>query len=127
MFDSFIRNPWLRALAPLVLMGAASLAVNILSAEIMADPEIAWSSIPKRTSFHIFLLATIVLCIHQVAISKYDRNNLKSFTPKQYEAAIRNKVAEDVAKRSRKLIRDGQIDRLEQETEIFRKLYGGGN
>lgn len=127
MFDSFLRNPWLRALVPLVLMGAASLAVNILAAEIMTGPEITWSSIPKRTSFYIFLLATIVLCLYQVAISKYDRNSLKGFTAKQYEAAIRNKVAEDVAKRSRRLIRDGQIDRLEQETEIFRKLYGGGN
>jgi hypothetical protein len=108
-------------------MGAASLAINILSAEIMEDPEIAWSSIPKKTSFYIFFLATIVLCVYQVAISRYDRNSLKGFTAKQYEAAIRNRVAEDVAKRSRRLIRDGQIDRLEHETEIFRKLYGGGN
>jgi len=127
MFDSFLRNPWLRALVPLVLMGAASLAVNILSAEIMTGHEITWSSIPKRIPFYVFLLVTIALCIHQVAISKYDRVNLKGFSAKQYEAAIRNKVAEDVAKRSRKLIRGGQIDRLEHETEIFRKLYGGEN
>jgi hypothetical protein len=108
-------------------MGAASLAVNILSAEIMTGHEITWSSIPKRIPFYVFLLVTIALCIHQVAISKYDRVNLKGFSAKQYEAAIRNKVAEDVAKRSRKLIRGGQIDRLEHETEIFRKLYGGEN
>ena len=49
---------------------------------------------------------------------------MKGFTAKQYEAAIRNKVAEDVAERSKKLIRDGEIEQLEKETEIFKKLYG---
>lgn len=92
----------------------------------MTGSEIAWASIPKRASFYVFLLATAVLCIYQVAISKHDRSNINGFTAKQYEAAIRNKVAEDVAKRSRKLIREGKIDVLEHETEIFRKLYGGG-
>jgi len=33
-------------------------------------------------------------------------------------------VAEDVAARSKQLIRDGEIDQLERETEIFKKLYG---
>jgi hypothetical protein len=126
MSEFFLRNPWIRALVPLVLMGVAGLAGNVLASEISTGPEISWSAIPSKVSFYIFLLATIVLCIYQVEISKHDRTLIKGFTAKQYEAAIRNKVAEDVAKRSKKLIRDGDIEKLEQETEIFNKLYGGG-
>jgi len=127
MNDFFLRNPWVRALVPLVLMGIAGLSGNVLAAEIATGSEINWPSIPSKVSFYIFLLATIILCIYQVEISKHDRTLIKGFTAKQYEAAIRNKVAEDVAKRSKKLIRDGDIETLEKETEIFSKLYGGGN
>jgi hypothetical protein len=51
-------------------------------------------------------------------------NIIKGFTAKQYEALIRNKVAEGVAERSNKLIRNGEIEQLEKETEIFNRLYG---
>lgn len=37
---------------------------------------------------------------------------------------MRNKLAEDTAKRARKLIKDGNIKRLEEETETFKKLFG---
>ena len=127
MNEFFLRNPWVRALVPLTLMGVAGFACNILATEISAGSEIAWSSIPSKVSFYIFLLTTIILCIYQVEISKHDKTLIKGFTAKQYEAAIRNKVAEDIAKRSKKLIRDGDINQLEKETEIFNKLYGGAN
>ena len=83
-----------------------------------------WAEIPQKVSFYILLITTSLLCIHQIKISKYDQNLMKGFTAKQYEAAVRNKVAEDVANLSKRLIRDGQIERLEKETEIFKKLYG---
>ena len=105
-------------------MGIAGLAGNLLASDISAGPEIAWSSIPSKVPFYIFVVTTILLCAYQVEISKHDRALIKGFTAKQYEATIRNKVAEDVAKRSKKLIRDGEIDKLEKETEIFNRLYG---
>ncbi len=55
---------------------------------------------------------------------KRDSELLKGFTPKQYEACIRNQLAEDVSKRSRKLIKEGKIDQLVAETEAFKKLFG---
>jgi hypothetical protein len=69
-------------------------------------------------------MSTIASAFYQIKIQRYDRELAKGFTPKQYEAAIRNRVAEEVAKRSMKLIRDGHIDQLEKETETFKKLYG---
>ena len=83
-----------------------------------------WSEIPQKGSFYILLISTLLLCLYQILIFRHDKNIMKGFTAKQYEAAIRNKVAEDVAERSKKLIRDGEIEQLEKETEIFKKLYG---
>jgi len=85
---------------------------------------ITWGQIPYKLSFYILSISTVLLAFYQIAISRYDLNLAKGFTPKQYEATIRNKVAEDVAKRSRKLIQEGKIEQLEKETETFKKLYG---
>ncbi len=124
MEELFLKSPWMRTFIPLVLLGIAGIAGNSLVVEIATGNEINWSQIPNKVSFYIFLIATMVLCFYQIQISKYDRNMIKGFTPKQYEAAIRNKVAEDIAKRSKKLIRNGNIEQLEKETETFKKLYG---
>lgn len=120
----FLRNPWIRTLVPLLLMGVASVSGNTLVVEISSGNQVFWSEIPQKGSFYILLISTLVLGIYQLLIFKHDTNLSKGFTAKQYEAAIRNKVAEDVAERSKKLIRDGEIEQLEKETEIFKKLYG---
>lgn len=124
MINLFLINPWFRSFTPLLLMGIAAVSGNVLAAEISSAGDIVWSSIPHKLSFYILLTSTVLLCIHQVAVASNDRKLIKGITPKQYEAAIRNKVAEDVANRSKKLIRDGEIAKLEKETEIFKKLYG---
>jgi len=124
MESIFLRNPWVRAFLPLLLMGAASVSASSLVVEISTGNGVAWGLLPHKMSFYILLIATAILAIYQVSISKHDRDLAKGFTPKQYEAAIRNKVAEDIAKRSKKLIQDGKIEQLEKETETFRKLYG---
>ena len=108
-------------------MGVASVSANCLVVEISVSNGIVWSLIPAKVSFYILLFSTIFLALYQIKISKYDRDMIKGFTPKQYEAAIRNKVAEGIAKRSLKLIQDGKIDQLEKETETFKKLYGEVN
>lgn len=123
----FLRNPWFRAFFPLFLMGVASVSASSLVVEISEANGILWSLIPQKVSFYILLISTIFLAFYQIKVSNYDRDMIKGFTPKQYEAAIRNKVAEGVAKRSLKLIQDGKIDQLEKETETFKKLYGEAN
>lgn len=105
-------------------MAIAAVSGSVLATEISVGEEITWSSIPQKFSFYILFTSTVLLCVHQVAIASNDRKLIKGITAKQYEAAIRNKVAEDVANRSKKLIRDGEIEKLEKETEIFKKLYG---
>lgn len=122
----YFRNPWIRTLIPLLLMGVISVLGNSLVVEISDGNKVLWSHIPKTGSFYLLLIATLLLGIYQFLLFKHDTNLLKGFTAKQYEAAIRNKVAEVVAKRSIKLIHDGEIEQLEKETDIFRKLYGGG-
>ncbi len=123
----FLRNPWVRAFLPLILMGVASVTASSLVVEISSDNGLMWSLIPQKVSFYVLLIATIGLATYQILISKHDREIFRGFTPKQYEASIRNKVAEGVAKRSLKLIQDGNIDQLEKETETFKKLYGDNN
>lgn len=105
-------------------MGVASFTIGTLVVEVSSGNEILWAQIPAKVSFYIFLLSTLILCIYQIQVSKHDREFIKGLTPKQYEAKIRNRVAEGVAKRSKKLITEGKIDQLEQETETFKKLYG---
>ena len=124
MVDILIKNPWLRTFIPLLLMGVASVSASSLVVEISNGNEILWSLAPQKISFYILLIFTSILCLYQVQVFKYDKTLMKGFTAKQYEAAIRNKVAEDVANRSKKLIRDGEIEQLERETEVFKKLYG---
>lgn len=124
MSDFLLKNPWTRAFIPLVLMGIASLAGNVLASDITSSPDASWSTVYLRVPFYILLISTSLLCTFQVTVSKYDRALLKGFTAKQYEAAVRNRVAEDVAKRSKQLINEGNIDQLEKETEVFKRLYG---
>lgn len=122
--EILFRNIWFRTFIPLLLMGTISVFTNCLVVEITVNNEIVWHVLPYKLSFYIILISTTLLAFYQTAVSKDDRNLIKGFTPKQYEASIRNKVAEVVAKRSKKLIQDGKIDQLEKETETFKKLYG---
>lgn len=127
MESFFLRNPWVRTFFSLLLMGVASVAASSLVVEISINNEIVWSLIPQKVSFYILLISTIALAIYQILISKHDREIFRGFTPKQYEATIRNKIAEGVAKRSLRLIEDGNIEQLEKETETFKKLFGEAN
>jgi hypothetical protein len=108
-------------------MGVAGVATSSLVVEIAVGNEIFWRLIPHKVSFYVLFLSTTALAVYQILISNHDREAAKGFTAKQYEASIRNKVAEGVAKRSLKLIQDGKIEQLEKETETFKKLYGEGN
>ena len=122
----FLRNAWVRALLPLALMVLVGVSSSALVAETTAGNSVRWRLMPRTFSFYVILGAVLASTIYQVAIARYDKELARGFTPKQYEARIRNRVAEDVAKRSRKLIRDGKIEQLEKETESFKKLYGEG-
>ncbi|WP_148260831.1 hypothetical protein [Ectopseudomonas mendocina] len=126
MEEIFLKNPWIRALLPLLLMGASSVFASSLVVEIASGNQIAWNEIPQKASFYILLICTGALCFYQVSINRHDINLIKGLTPKQYEAALRNQVAEESAKRARKLIKEGNVDKLEKETAIFKKLFGEG-
>ena len=120
-------NPWTRALVPLALMAIVGVTASSLVVEIAQGDQLRWSLIPQRLSFYLLLVATVVSAVYQIALQRHDKELARGFTPKQYEASIRNRVAEHVAERSRKLIREGKIDQLEKETETFKKLYGEGH
>ena len=124
MSEILFKNPWVRAFLPLILMGVASFTVNALVVEITIDNKLVWKLIPEKVSFYLTIFFTILLTIYEIGVQKYHRELARGFTPKQYEASIRNKVAEGVAKRSLMLIKNGDIETLEKETEIFTKLYG---
>jgi hypothetical protein len=106
------------------LMGIVGVTASSLVVEIAYGNEIQWRLIPQKVSFYILFMSSFFSAFYQIKIQRYDNELAKGFTPKQYEAAIRNKVAEEVARRSKKLIRDGHIDQLEKETETFKKLFG---
>ena len=116
MKKMFLRNPWIRSIIPLLLMGVASVSGNTLVVEISNGNKVFWSEMPLKGSFYILLISTLLLGFYQFLIFRYDTSITKGYTAKQYEAAIRNKIAEDVADRSKKLIRDGEIEQLEKET-----------
>ena len=120
----FFKNPFVRALLPLLLMGVVAFASDRLFMRIVGADSIAWGQIVDEPSFYIALIGTVVVAFYQIRIQRYDADLAQGFTPKQYEAAIRNQVAEEVAKRSRKLIQEGNIEKLKEETEAFKKLYG---
>ena len=121
------RNAWVRAIVPLLLMSIAGLTSNSLVTEIAHGNEIAWREIPLKASSYILLVSLALSVVYQIAVQRHDNELAKGFTPKQYEAQIRNRVAEDVAKRSQRLIREGNIEQLEKETETFKRLYGEGH
>jgi hypothetical protein len=119
-----LKSPWARALIPVVLMGIVGITSNSLVAEITNGNIIQWRLMFEKGSFYVLSTATLLAALYQIAVGRYDKEIAKGFTPRQYEAAIRNGVAEEVAKRSQKLIRDGHIEQLERETEAFRRMYG---
>ncbi|MEZ8069422.1 hypothetical protein [Vibrio sp. FF145] len=124
MPDVFYRNPWLRALIPLLCATVVGVASSALIVEVASGQDVDWMSMPKKSSFYVVLVCILIACVYQVKLTKRDNELLKGFTPKQYEACIRNQIAEDVSKRSRKLINEGKIDQLVSETEAFKKLFG---
>jgi hypothetical protein len=126
MEEILLKNPWVRSLLPLLLMGASSVFASSLVVEIASENQIAWNEIPQKISFYILVICTGALCLYQVSIARHDNSLIKGLTPKQYEASLRNQVAEESAKRARKLIKEGNIDKLEKETAAFKKLFGEG-
>lgn len=124
MPDIFYRSAWLRALIPLLCATIAGIASSALVVEVASGQSVDWASMPQKVSFYIVLACIVITCLYQVRLTKRDNELLKGFTPKQYEACIRNQLAEDVSKRSRKLIKEGKIDQLVAETEAFKKLFG---
>jgi len=124
--ELFLRSPWVRAFLPLLLMAASSVFASSLVVEIASGSDIEWGTIGEKPSFYLLIICTILLCIYQVALSRHDRLLIKGLTPKQYEASLRNRVAEASAKRARQLIKEGNVEKLEKETEAFKKLFGEG-
>lgn len=125
MIDAILfRNAWVRAFLPLILIGVVGIASNALVVELAKGNNIQWSQIASKASFYVLVATTIISAWYQIALQRHDQALLKGSTPKQYEAQIRNRVAEDVARRSQKLIREGNIEQLQKETETFQRLYG---
>ena len=124
MEQFFFKNLWAKAIIPLILMGVVSLSGNTLVVEISSNNNIDWIQAFTKISFYILIFSTMILGYYQMKIAKFDKELMKGFTPKQYEARMRNRMAEDVEKRSRKLIGEGKVQQLEEETEIFKRLYG---
>lgn len=120
----FLRNAWVRALLPLTLAGVVGVLANILVVEITRNNSVDWNLLPKSRSFWYLIIASCLSAAHQICIQRYDRELAKGFTPKQYEASIRNQMAQHVADRCQKLIKAGNIEQLEKESETFRRLYG---
>jgi len=126
MEDVLLKNPWVRALLPLILMGASSVFASSLVVEIANGNNIEWNLVLSKVSFYLLIICSALLCAYQVIISRHDQALIKGITPKQFEAALRNEVAEESAKRARKLIQEGNVEKLEKETEAFKKLFGEG-
>lgn len=122
----FLRNPWVRAFLPLLLMAASSVFASSLVVEIASENKLDWIQVGTKSSFYLLIISTVLLCSYQVSLSRHDGQLIKGLTPKQFEASLRNKVAEESAKRAKKLIKEGNVDQLEKETEAFKKLFGEG-
>jgi len=119
-----LKSPWARAFIPVILMGVVGISSNSLVAEITSGSIVRWRLTFQNGSFYILVIATALAALYQIAVGRYDNEIARGFTPRQYEAAIRNRVAEEAAERSKKLIRDGNIEQLERETETFKRIYG---
>ena len=126
MSEIFLKNPWVRSFVPLILMVVSSVVASSLVVEIAEGNTINWAALPDKQSFYLLLVATVLLCIYQVVLFKHDSKLMKGITPKQFEASLRNEVAEATAKRAKKHIKDGRMDLLEDETLKFQKLFGEG-
>lgn len=120
----FLKNPWTRALIPSALAGAVGLFANAVVTEITRNGVVVWEDAIFNRNLHWLLLASILAFTYQVVLFRHDRALIAGFTPRQYEANIRNRVAESVARRCQKLVRAGHIELLEKETETFKKLFG---
>lgn len=119
-----LKNPWTRGLIPSALAGAVGLLANAVVTEITKNGVVVWKDAIINHNLHWLLLASTLAFIYQVVLFRHDRALITGFTPRQYEANIRNRVAESVARRCRKLVRSGHIEQLEKETETFKKLFG---
>ena len=125
MFGALLlKNPWTRALIPSALAGIVGLLANAVIAEITKNGVVIWESAIFNRNFHWLLLASMLGLIYQIVLFRHDKALISGFTPRQYEANIRNRLAESVAKRCQKLVRAGNIELLEKETATFMKLFG---
>lgn len=119
-----LENPWVRAAVPVAIAGAVGLLANAVIAEITKEGKVDWSLLPHNFNFWMMVLLSLVALIYQICVFRHDRALISGFTPKQYEANIRNRMAGTVAKRCQTLIRQGKIEQLEIETTTFTRLYG---
>lgn len=123
--DNFLyRNPWVRALIPLVLIAITGVTSSSLVVEIASGTTINWLEMPKKLSFHILIISILSTCIYQVLVIKNDNKILKELTPQQFEAILRNEVIHDAANEVRRLIKKGNVQELKKTTESFKELFG---
>lgn len=124
--EFFLKNLWVRSFVPLILMAITSVVASALVVEIADGSSIHWSKLPEKHSFYFLMVTIVMMCLYQVLIFQSDSKFIKGLTAKQFEASLRNEVAEEAAKRAKKHIKEGRIDLLEQETLKFKQLFGEG-
>ena len=53
MEELFLRNPWVRAFLPLLLMAASSVFTSSLVVEIASDNKLNWIQVGTKPSFYL--------------------------------------------------------------------------
>ncbi|MDR5875119.1 hypothetical protein [Vreelandella gomseomensis] len=119
------RNPWVRAILPIVLMAMIGVFTNLVSHEITESKKPILYVLLNDINFLYLLIFSLVLAWYQIGAINYDNTFRNSLSQEDFDAYMRREALEGTAKRVKKLIKEGDIDNLRKETQAFKDMFGG--
>jgi len=124
VIDFLHKNPWARALIPLILAGFAGVFSSSLIVEIASGSAIIWGQAYLKVSFYLLLVAIFLSALYQTFIFKKDSAFL-GLTRKQFEDGLRGHCLPDAAKHCKRLLAEGKIDEFNEATQKLSNLFEG--
>jgi len=121
--NKILLSYWAKASIPSLSAAFMGFFTSTLIADITPSETTEWNKIPNSGSLYLTLFFVTVSVLYTWYVLK-NEINIEKMTSKQFEASLRNGVADAAKNHLVDLIKAGNFSELEQNTEIIQRLFG---
>jgi hypothetical protein len=120
-------SPWPRTFVPLLSGAIVGLLGNACVAEISDLHGLKWASLPRTFPFWGITAVTVIAGIYQVFVFRTDEvlaRRRRELEESEIFQEVGKRSVEAIAARYNKMIREGDLDQLEEENRRLRAIFG---